>query len=194
MSRKALCVKMKTWKLWENEKINEEETRLLRRLADEIPIPFDEEGKRDVETLINAFVGRDDAAGLAAPQIGISKRVVIFKNGNFNDRTPIKKGDGHYDVLVNPRITQIRGDSEKAQEACLSCPDISADVVRATSIKVKAYDEKGEKINKRYTGFLARVVQHELDHLDGKLIVDRGTTIYFPKEKSQFFDKIFKDE
>ena len=185
---------MKTWKLWEDEKINEEEARLLRRHADEIPIPFDEEGKRDIEILVDAFTGRDDAAGLAAPQIGISKRVVVFKNGNFNDKAPIKKGGGNYDVLVNPRITQIRGDMEKTREACLSCPDISADVARATSIKVKAYNEKGEKINKRYTGFLARVVQHELDHLDGKLIVDRGTTIYFPKEKSNFFDKIFKDE
>ena len=185
---------MKTWKLWENEKINEAETRLLRRQADEIPIPLDEEGKKDIEILVDTFTGRDDAAGLAAPQIGISKRVVVFKNGNFSDKTPLKKGGGHYDVLVNPRITQIRGDKEKMQEACLSCPDISADVVRATSIKVKAYDEEGNKINKRYTGFLARVVQHELDHLDGKLIVDRGTTIYFPKEKSQFFDKIFKGE
>ncbi|MBW2557327.1 MAG: peptide deformylase [Deltaproteobacteria bacterium] len=185
---------MKTWKLWEDEKINEEEARLLRRHADEIPIPFDEEGKSDIEILVDAFTGRDDAAGLAAPQIGISKRVVVFKNGNFDDKAPIKKGGDHYDVLVNPRITQIRGDMEKAQEACLSCPDISADVVRATSIKVKAYDEKGNKVNKRYTGFLARVVQHELDHLDGKLIVDRGTTIYFPKEKSNFFGKIFKDE
>ncbi|MEA1971112.1 MAG: peptide deformylase [Thermodesulfobacteriota bacterium] len=185
---------MKTWKLWENEKINKEETNLLRRHADEIPVPFDEDGKKDIETLVDTFVGRDDAAGLAAPQIGISKRVVVFKNGNFSDKTPMKKGGGNYDVLINPRITQIRGDKEKMQEACLSCPDISADVVRATSIKVKAYDEKGNKINKRYTGFLARVVQHELDHLDGKLIVDRGTTIYFPKEKAQFFDKIFKGE
>jgi len=184
---------MKTWKLWENERINEEETRLLRRRADEIPVPFDDEGKRDIETLIDAFVGRDDAAGLAAPQIGISKRVVVFKNGQFNERGPLQKGCGQYDVLVNPRITQIRGDTEKGQEGCLSCPDISADVVRATSIKVKAYDEKGNKINRRYTGFLARVVQHELDHLDGKLIVDRGTAIYFPKEKAPFFDKIFKD-
>ena len=167
---------------------------LLRKRADEIPIPFDEEGRRDIETLVDTFIERDDAAGLAAPQIGISKRVVVFRNGNFTDRTPIKKGDGNYDVLVNPRITQIRGDREKTQEACLSCPDISADVVRATSIKVKAYNENGEKINKRYTGFLARVVQHELDHLDGKLIVDCGTTIYFPKEKSLFFDKIFKSE
>ncbi|TFG91523.1 MAG: peptide deformylase [Syntrophobacterales bacterium] len=185
---------MKTWKLWEDEEINEEDARLLRRCADEIPVPFNEEGKRDIETLIDAFVGRDDAAGLAAPQIGISKRVVVFKNGNFDDREPMQKGDGQYDVLVNPRITQIRGDSEKAQEGCLSCPDISVDVVRATSIKVKAYDEKGEKVNRRYSGFLARVVQHELDHLDGKLIVDRGIAIYFPKEKSLFFNKLFKEE
>jgi peptide deformylase len=183
---------MKTWKLWENEKINEGETRLLRRCADEIPVPFDDAGKRDIETLIDAFVGRDDAAGLAAPQIGISKRVVVFKNGQFNERGPLRKGSGQYDVLVNPRITQIRGEMEKAQEGCLSCPDISAEVARATSIKVKGFDEKGNKINRRYEGFLARVVQHELDHLDGKLIVDRGTAIYFPKEKAPFFDTIFK--
>ncbi|MDO9514614.1 MAG: peptide deformylase, partial [Syntrophales bacterium] len=178
---------MKTWKLWENEQINEEEARILRRRADEIPVPFDEEGKREIETLIDAFVRRDDAAGLAAPQIGISKRIVVFKNGSFDDRAPMQKGDGQYDVLVNPRITQIRGDMEKAQEGCLSCPDISVDVVRATSVKVKAYDERGEKINKRYQGFLARVVQHELDHLDGKLIIDRGIAIYFSKEKALFF-------
>ena len=184
---------MKTWKLWEDEKINEEEARLLRRCADEMPVPFDEDGKRDIDILIDAFVARDDAAGLAAPQIGISKSVVVFKNGNFDDRAPMRKGDGQYDVLVNPRITQIRGDMEKAQEGCLSCPDISVDVVRASSIKVKAYDEKGEKVNRRYTGFLARVVQHELDHLDGKLIIDRGTAIYFPKEKGRFFDKLFRE-
>ncbi len=185
---------MKTWKLWDNEKINKEEASLLRRRADEIPIPFDEEGRRDIEILVDAFVGRDDAAGLAAPQIGISKQVVIFRNTNSSDKTPVKKDGGNYDVLVNPRITQVRGDKETAREACLSCPDISADVTRATSVKVKAYNENGEKINKRYTGFLARVVQHEMDHLDGKLIVDRGTTIYFPKEKSLFFDKVFKGE
>lgn len=183
---------MKTWKLWENEKINAEETQLLRRHADEVPVPFDEAGKKDIETLVDAFIGRDDAAGLAAPQIGISKRIVVFKNGKFDDKTPMRRGDGRYDVLVNPRITQIRGDREKGQEGCLSCPDISADVVRATSVKVKAYDEKGNKVNRRYTGFLARVVQHELDHLDGKLIVDRGATFYFPREKARFFDKIFK--
>ncbi len=182
---------MKTWKLWENEKINDDESRLLRRKAQEVPVPFDEEGRRDIELLIDSFLERDDAVGLAAPQIGISKRIVVFKNGNFDERAPLRKGGGEYDVLVNPRITQVRGDREKSQEGCLSCPDISVDIFRATSVKVKAYDERGEKINKRYEGYLARVVQHELDHLDGKLIVDSGTTIYFPKDKARFFESVF---
>ena len=182
----------KTWKLWENEKINEEETKLLRRKADDIPIPFDEEGKRDIKTLIDAFLARDDALGLAAPQIGISKKIVIFKNKNFDEKARVKN-EKDYDVLVNPRITQIRGDKETTTEGCLSCPDVSVEVARHTEIKVKALDQYGNKINKRYKGFLARVAQHELDHLDGKLIIDHGGSIYVPKEKQKFFNNYFKE-
>ncbi len=182
----------KTWTLWKDEKINEEETRLLRRRADELPIPLDDEARQSIETLVEAFLERSDAVGLAAPQIGISKRVVVFRNKEFGDPKETL-GTGDYDVLVNPRITQSRGDKESMKEGCLSCPDISVDVSRSTSIKVKAYDRDGKKINKRYTGYLARVVQHELDHLDGKLIVDRGTTIYFPREKKKFFESIFSE-
>ena len=184
----------KTWTLWADQKINEEETKLLRRQAQELPVPFDDQSKRDIATLIDAFLERDDAAGLAAPQIGISKRIVVFRSRNFNNRAPLTRDSTDYEVLVNPRITQYRGDKEKASEGCLSCPDVTVDVVRSTSIKVKALDADGHKINKRYTGFLARVVQHELDHLDGQLIVDRGTTIYFPTEKRLFFEKIFKTQ
>lgn len=182
----------KTWKLWENEKINEEETKLLRRKADDIPIPFDEEGKRDIKTLIDAFLARDDALGLAAPQIGISKKIVIFKNKHFDEKIRVKN-EKDYDVLVNPRITQIRGDKETTTEGCLSCPDVSVEVARHTEIKVKALDQYGNKINKRYKGFLARVAQHELDHLEGKLIIDHGGSIYVPKEKQKFFNNYFKE-
>jgi peptide deformylase len=185
---------VKTWTLWKDEKINEKESMLLRRTADDVPIPFDEEGEADIMKLIEAFLGMDDAVGLAAPQIGISKRIIVFKNKNFNDRTPLKKNSGDYDVLINPRITQQRGDKELLKEGCLSCPDINVDVVRYDSIKVKAYDMEGKKINKRYTGFLSRVVQHEIDHLEGKLIIDRGSTVYFPKEKEEFFETIFRSE
>jgi len=57
---------------------------------------------------------------------------------------------------------------------------------------VKAVDMKGNKVNKRYTGFLARIVQHEIDHLDGRLVVDHEGTISYPKEKQAFFEQIFK--
>ncbi len=181
----------KTWALWRDGETVEEEARLLRRRAAELPVPFDAQAKKDVATRIDAFMKRDDALGLAAPQIGISKKIVIFKNKNFDVKGAPKNKDD-FDVLVNPRITQMRGDIEKMNEGCLSCPDISVEVSRATEIKVRAYDQDGRKVNKRYTGFLARIVQHELDHLEGRLIVDHEGTISYPREKREFFEKLFK--
>lgn len=182
----------KTWKLWEDGSVNEEEAKLLRRKADDIPIPFGEEGKRDIRELIESFMDRDDALGLAAPQIGISKQIVVFKNKRLDEKGRVTD-EKDLDVLVNPRITQVRGDKETVTEGCLSCPDVSVEVSRPTEIKVKAYDRYGKKLNKRYTGFLARVVQHELDHLDGKLIIDHGGSIYVPREKQKFFNDYFKE-
>jgi len=183
---------MKTWKLWEADHVNEEESKLLRRKADDVPIPLDEAGKKDLRILIDAFKARDDALGLAAPQIGISKRMVIFKNKHLDEHAPVRS-DKDFDVLINPRITQMRGDRETMKEGCLSCPDVSVEVTRHAEIKVRAFDHRGEKINKRYTGFLARVVQHELDHLEGKLIIDHGGSLYVPKEKEKFFKKLFRE-
>ena len=181
----------KTWMLWRDGTTVDEEARLLRRQADDLPVPFDARAKKDIATLINAFTKRDDALGLAAPQIGISKKIVIFKNKNFDIKGAPKSKDD-YDVLVNPRITQIRGDLETMNEGCLSCPDISVEVSRATEIKVRAYDQDGRKVNKRYTGFLARIVQHEMDHIEGRLIIDHEGTLSYPREKSEFFEKLFK--
>lgn len=185
--------KEKLYTLWGDSKINGEEMRLLRQKTKDIPVPFDAAGKKDIKTLVEAFLKRDDALGLAAPQIGISKRVTVFKNKNFDDREPVTN-ERDYDVLVNPRITQFRGETEIMMEGCLSCPDINMEVGRYTEIKVRAYDRKGQKISKRYTGFLARVVQHECDHLDGKLITDRGSRVQYPREKEEFFNSIFQRE
>ncbi|NQU03539.1 MAG: peptide deformylase [Syntrophaceae bacterium] len=181
----------KLYTLWGDDKINEEEMGLLRQKTKDIPAPFDAAGGKDIKTLVEAFLKRDDAFGLAAPQIGISKRVTVFKNKNLYDREPVTS-ERDYDVLVNPRITQFRGETEIMMEGCLSCPDINVEVERYTEIKVKAYNIKGQKISRRYTGFLARVVQHECDHLDGKLIIDRGSRIQYPKEKEEFFNSIFQ--
>lgn len=183
--------KNKLWTLWNNGKLNEEEAALLRKKAADLPVPFDKESAQSIKELMEAFLSRDDALGLAAPQIGISKRIVIFKNKNFEEKGRVKRPED-FDLLVNPRITQKRGEEEVASEGCLSCPEISVEVSRFPEIKVKAVDQHGNKVNKRYTGFLARIAQHEIDHLDGILIIDHQGNIYFPKEKEEFFQKIFQ--
>jgi peptide deformylase len=78
-------------------------------------------------------------------------------------------------------------------EGCLSCPEIQVEINRFPEIKIRALNEKGEKISKRYLDYVARVVQHEVDHLDGKLIVDYEGAIYFPRKKQEFFEKLFQN-
>ncbi|MEI8172938.1 MAG: peptide deformylase [Deltaproteobacteria bacterium] len=176
--------------LWTDEKINEEETRILRKPSIEIPVPFDDERKRDIQTLIDTFLGRNDGVGLAAPQIGIARRIIVFKNKGFDEKS-WSKSDKDYDVLINPRITQARGDMVTMPEGCLSCPEIQVEISRFPEIKVRACDAAGRKISRRYTDYLARIVQHEMDHLDGKLIVDYDGALYIPKKKQEFFAAFF---
>ncbi|MEN6487401.1 MAG: peptide deformylase [Smithella sp.] len=156
--------------LWNEEGINKENTSVLRKKCSEVAAPLDKESRSDVQTLIDSFLARDDASGLAAPQIGISKRIIVFRIKGFEEKGKIKPDE--YEVLINPRITQARGEKVSMAEGCLSCPDIQVEISRFPEIKVRALNAKGEKISKRYEDYVARIVQHEADHLDGKLIVD----------------------
>ncbi|MBN1614731.1 MAG: peptide deformylase [Deltaproteobacteria bacterium] len=177
--------------LWNEGTVNEEQTRILRKVSEDLPIPFDGQARKDLATLIEAFLQRDDALGLAAPQIGYNRRIVAFRNKNFDERDWSKR-DKDFDVLINPRITQTRGEMETGEEGCLSCPEIKVEVARFPEIKVRAYDRAGRKISKRYEGFLARIVQHEIDHLEGKLIVDHEGTFYCPSNRLEFFEKLLR--
>jgi len=183
--------------LWSNDQINEEETRILRQTCEDLPIPLDAEAKKAVRTLVDAFLERDDASGLAAPQIGISKKIIIFRNRGFSkdgasDGTWTRKD---VEVLINPRITQNRGNQIILAEGCLSCPDIKVEIARYPEIKVRGFDVHGQKIGKRYLDFVARIVQHEMDHLEGKLIVDYDEgSFYVPKKKRGFFETLFQKQ
>lgn len=99
--------------------------------------------------------------GLAAPQIGVSKQVVIFDIGEG----PL--------CLINPVILTSEGEEEDI-EGCLSVPARERIIPRAYKITVKALDENGKERIMSFAGYPARVVQHELDHLEGKLIIDKG--------------------
>lgn len=175
--------------LWNNEGVNENDATLLRKKSKELTMPLDGEARAELQALIDSFKDRDDAVGLAAPQIGINKRIIIFRNKGSEEGG--KKSPGDFEVLINPRITQSRGEKVTLAEGCLSCPEIQVEVSRFPEIKVRAFNTQGEKISKRYVDFVARVVQHEIDHLDGRLIVDYEGNLYYPAEKQGFFAKIF---
>ena len=176
--------------LWKDYKINEEEALVLRKLCEDIRVPFDEARKKEIRTLVDAFLSMDEAAGLAAPQIGISKKIIIFRNKGFDEKG-WSKGEGDYELLINPRITQAGGEMVTATEGCLSCPEIQVEVSRFSEIKVKAFDISGRKINKRYKDYIARVAQHEIDHLEGKLIIDCEGVRHIPRQKQEFYERTF---
>ena len=108
-----------------------------------------------------------DGVGLAAPQIGVSLRVVIFEV-NANPRYPDAESVPQT-VLINPVLTPLSDDMEEGWEGCLSVPGMRGLVPRYTKLRYQGRDEKGGSIDRTVSGFHARVVQHECDHLDGIL-------------------------
>ena len=112
-----------------------------------------------------------DGAGLAAPQIGESLRVVIFgveENPRYPEVEPVPRT-----VLINPRLTVRDETLEEGWEGCLSVPGLRGLVPRYQAIQYQGYDQRGQLIEREATGFHARVVQHEVDHLDGILYPQR---------------------
>lgn len=109
-----------------------------------------------------------NGAGLAAPQIGVNLQVVIFggtaRNPRYPDRPLVPPT-----VLINPVITALGSDEETDWEGCLSVPGLRGKVPRWSHIRYTGVDEKGQAIDRTVDGFHARVVQHECDHLIGKL-------------------------
>jgi peptide deformylase len=103
--------------------------------------------------------------GLAAPQLGISQRLLVYRIGS---EAPLI-------ALVNPELEWQSDDSETFEEGCLSIPSVAVDVDRPIHVRVRAKDERGEERIVEASGLEARVIQHEMDHLDGVLMLDRAS-------------------
>jgi peptide deformylase len=141
----------------------------IRRLGDPVlksratPVDrFDDSLRRQVSRmagLMNDALG----VGLAAPQLGISQRLLVYRVGP----------DAPVITLANPEIEWASAEREAGEEGCLSIPGITVDVERPLYVRVRALDEEGEARLVEASGLEARVIQHELDHLDGVLILDR---------------------
>jgi peptide deformylase len=101
--------------------------------------------------------------GLAAPQLGVPHRLLVYR----------VQSEGRVAALVNPEIEWAGRDKEVIEEGCLSLPGVMVDVERPIHVRVRARDERGEPLLIEASGLEARVIQHEIDHLDGVLILDR---------------------
>jgi peptide deformylase len=128
---------------------------------------FNQQLKNFVADLESTRQNAPGGVGIAAAQVGYFQRIIII---DVSSKKKIKQHG--YLVLINPEITQWDG-LEVGREGCMSVPDYTGNVVRATSIHLQAYDLEGKLQEYDMQGYEARVVQHEIDHLDGILFIDR---------------------
>jgi len=141
---------------------------ILRRRAEEV-----HEITPEILTLIEDMqvtMVKRNGIGLAAPQVGVSKRIMIVTYG-------VEESDPKPVPMINPEIVSQSESSEVCDEGCLSVPDITGSVERWTAIHIKAETMDGEVREEELTGLNARIFQHELDHLNGILFVDRLSPI-----------------
>lgn len=147
---------------------------LLRQTSRRIAV-IDDEVKQLAQGLIDTMKdwesGRpnETAAAIAAVQVGQTTRIIAIRSAYNKDE------EAKYDVYINPEIVKAEGELEADSEGCLSVPDVYAMVPRPSKVKLKALNLAGQAVRITAEGFLARVFQHEVDHLQGKLFIDHVT-------------------
>jgi len=139
----------------------------LKQVSAEIK-NIDEDVLQFIQQLENTRQAGPGAVGIAAPQVAVQKRIVIVDVSNMR-----KPCDNHgHMIMVNPEITEWEG-MVMGREGCLSVPDFTGNVIRAEKIACRYTDEQGVQHEIESTGYEARAIQHEMDHLDGLLFLDR---------------------
>lgn len=135
---------------------------VLRKPADPVEA-FDQELSDTISAMFTRM-RESHGVGLAAPQVGLKRRILVLNHTG-------EEGDDL--ALVNPEILKTWGAKTVMEEGCLSFPSIYGEVTRPDCARVKAFTAEGEEFVEEYEGFIARVIQHEMDHLEGVLLIDR---------------------
>ena len=164
--------------------------RMGHPLLQQVAAPVERFGTAELRQLVTDM---DDTmralsgAGIAAPQIGVSLRAVIFevtRNPRYPQAEPVP-----YTVLLNPVLDPLGNERDEAWEGCLSVPGLRGIVARHTKLRYRGFDLDGRPVDRTVTGFHARVVQHEVDHLDGILYPMRVADM----RSFGFEDELFPD-
>ena len=149
----------------------------LKRKAHKVT-EFDQEFQQLVDDMIDTMRA-EPGVGLAAPQVNQSLRVIVME---YPEDDSVEEAKPRLFVVANPEFSYMSKDTVKGIEGCLSVPNLLGEVERSQEVTVTGRDRKGKKIEIKAAGWLARIFQHEIDHLNGILYVDRAEVLYQPDE------------
>jgi len=151
---------------------------------------------KSLQTLIDDMVEtmrQAPGVGLAAPQVGVSERVIVVEYAEEEEaeegKEPQEVKPKLY-VLVNPEIVKVSEETEMGVEGCLSIPGLVGEVERKYAIQLKGFNRRGQPTKLKAKGWLARIFQHEVDHLNGVLFTDLATQIWEPQTEEEAQDRV----
>jgi len=161
-------------------KIVQRDEPILRQKAKNVPIHDIETAhvKKIISDMQTAMAAQKDGIAIAAPQIGESLRIFVVSGSLLKQADKTYKGDATDLIFINPEIVKRSRDKKEVEEGCLSVRWLYGKVPRSTRVTLKAWNEKGEKIERGASGLLAQVFQHECDHLEGILFTDKARELW----------------
>ena len=173
-------------KVWDDDSLIKKNIDFLRTPTKSVLFPLSTQIKQIIDDLIDTYRAVP-CAGIAANQLGFDKKVFIGmkhekdeQNSDDSSRNidEVKPDPDNYEIYINPKIDKINKKStQTGEEGCLSIPFLTLELERYDQIKVRYYDMDGHKIKKPFSGFLSRLYQHELDHLNGNLMLEHDNIL-----------------
>ncbi len=166
-----------------NKVILQKDAPVLRAIAKEVEVASIT--SRRIVTIIKemkkALASQDDGVAIAAPQIGYSLRIFVVspkvKAYAQNKEETEESAKADFDVYINPEITKVSKQKKVMEEGCLSVRYLYGKVKRSEKVSIRAYNEEGQVITRGASGLLAQIFQHEIDHLNGILFIDKAKHI-----------------
>lgn len=143
------------------------------------PVTPDELARPETQQLVDDMIEtmRDaDGVGIAAPQVHVNKQIIVIEVESGNPRYP-ERGSIPLTVIINPEILNMSREKEPGWEGCLSIPDLRGVVPRHKALEIRGLDREGREVHYQAEGFFARVIQHEVDHLNGNVYLDAMTDL-----------------
>ena len=158
---------------------------ILRRKAKQV-MKFDSGLQELVDDMIESM-REAPGVGLAAPQVGIPQRVIVVEYAEDEEDEDAPK---KLYVMVNPEIKEFSDETEVGIEGCLSVPGLHGDVERALRVTVKGQTRHGQPMKVKAKGWMARIFQHEIDHVNGVVFTDRATKVWKPQPEQAPLDNV----